>query len=205
MALRRLPDLGDSAALSPHGDRVAYIRYSGPTGAVNTILDGLDQVQVFDVASGNLIRLAATNDLGLPPGISRFWGPRWSPDGQTLAWTAYGPQGTQSYLLSAPAGGGPERVWPGTQASRLTSGGFSPDGAYLLADASAQPGPSVFWLFDRQAPGVPAPIAGSADAALWLPGGHRLVLAGPAGISSLDPASGGWAWLGAWSNCQIRK
>jgi len=123
-----------------------------------------------------------------------------------VAWSAYGPQGTQAYVLSVPAAGGPLRVWPGTQASQLLPGGFSPDGRYLLAEAPSQPGPGAFWLYDQQATRVAAPLAGWAAATLWLPGAqaHRLVLASPSGVSSLDPATGAWAYLGAWTNCQLR-
>jgi len=207
--LQHLAAIGDTAALSPDGRRVAYASYDGPTGAASSAIDpGIERLNVLDTASGDASTLAATNDLDLPPGIARFWSPRWSADGQTLAWHAYPlPEGgaTPSYVLSASAGGGPVRVWAGGGQRQLDVAGFSRDGRYLLAAISQDVSDlTQYWLFDQQAAGVPAPLTGWATATAWSPSGHQLVLAGPAGVSALDPASGQWEWLAGMANCQLR-
>jgi hypothetical protein len=205
-AVLQLPQVGDSAALSPDGRRVAYIHIANADDQSNAtaVLDaGISWLDVLDLTTGSITGLAASNEIGLPQGIQHFASPVWSADGQTFAWMAY-PNTPGDYLLSAPAAGGPAHVST-SSAGQLFPDGFSPDGRYLLAVSRQAPlvAPQ-FWLFDQQAPGVPPPLIGTAASTVWMPGGHRLVIAGPAGLSALDPATGAWEWLGSWQNCQLR-
>ena len=140
-----------------------------------------------------------------------FWVPQWSPDGQRLGWSA----GSPSQIGTAPAGGGPVAIWTlGRQPVFLRN--FSPDGRYLMGESANDMEPIAqgvqnylslkqLWLFDQQSTTIQPPISLWAYSTLWLPGSHRLLAAGPAGITSLDPATGEYEWLGSWERCQLRR
>ncbi len=204
--VRRLPLVGDEAGLSPDGTQVAYVRFGDPASPSGSAAQDASPVrlEVLDLTTSAIRRLAATNDLTLPPGLMRFLYPLWSADGQQVMWMAYTDKDATSYLLSAPAAGGAVRVWGGS-GPQLFLGGFSADGRYLLAGHQPDPRlPAPFWLFNQQAPGVPPPLVGAAISSVWAPTGHRLLLSGPAGVSSLDPATGDWEYLGMYPGCQLR-
>jgi hypothetical protein len=213
VALFRVPQAGDAAALSPDGRRLAYVKFDGTVGTnAGTGVD-VNRLNVMDLASGDVTSLAATNDPELPSGITNFWGPHWSADGSWLAWRAYSlPHQASAYLVTAPSGGGPRRVWTDGASDSLVPPGFSPDGRYLMAivrhvigqAGESLPSPDVFWLLDQQASDVQSPMTGRAYSSAWVPHTHRLVIAGPAGVSAFDPATGAYEWLGPWQNCQLQ-
>jgi hypothetical protein len=207
VTLRRLGRLGEPAILSPNGRQVAYVPFDDPAGTTtgNTTLDaGISSLNLLDVASGSVTRIAAANDPQLPIGLTWFADPRWSADGAQLAWHV-GPIEPNDYLISVPAAGGPARVWASAAGRQLSAVNFSHDATYVAAvvleDLLTL---DQYWLFDRRAADIQPPFTGWANSIAWSPKGGRLVMAGAAGVSSLDPTTGNYEWLGPWQDCQLQ-
>jgi hypothetical protein len=191
----RVAPPGEGDALSPDGSRVAYFG--------DALAAGTDRINLLDLTTGNVVNLMAANGLGLPRDNTSFGDLRWSADGRQIAWTAYSNPGV--YLFSALVSGGRVRVWADRAPRELMIDGFAPDGQYLKVDVLDLPGAlGQFWLVDPQAASVRPSFVGSAYSTIWTPEGHRLVMAGPAGVSAVDPATGEYEWLGNWQNCQLR-
>jgi hypothetical protein len=114
-----------------------------------------------------------------------------------------------------PSEGGVVKIWSvGKQPVSLR--GFSPDGRYLMGESASALDPIAqgvqnylslkqLWLFDQQSEAIRPPVSLWAYSTLWMPDSHRLLAAGPAGVISLDPATGEYEWLGSWQRCQLRR
>jgi hypothetical protein len=209
--LERLRVTGGEPALSPDGNQVAYVTATVVSLAGNgALVYSAAELKVFDSVTGATRRVAASGD-NQRPDSTMFWVPQWSPDGQLLGWSA----GSPSQIGTAPAGGGPVEIWTlGRQPVFLKN--FSPDGRFLMGESANDKEPIAqgvqnylslkrLWLFDLQAKTVQPPSSLWAYSTLWMPGGHRLLAAGPAGITSLDPATGEYEWLGRFERCQLRR
>jgi hypothetical protein len=202
----RIGESGGEPALSPDGRQLAFI--TTVTGGPNR---ASSEMKVLDRANPRVRYLAFSWNTGQPPAATKFWVPQWSPDGQQLGWSA----GSPSQIQTAPIGGGAVKMWTiGRQPVFLRS--FSPDGRYLMGEAANDMEPIAqgvqnylslkqLWLFDQQSKTIQPPASLWAYSTLWMPDSHRLLAAGPAGITSLDPATGEYEWLGSWQRCQLRK
>ncbi|MEP7357216.1 MAG: hypothetical protein ABI847_08250, partial [Anaerolineales bacterium] len=201
----RLGEWGGQPALSADGGQVAYM--TTVTGGPQT---GMSEIKVLDLTTARMRHLAFSSN-GAQASPATFSVPQWSPDGRQLAWSA-SPAGQ---VQTVAASGGAVRIWT-TGGQPIALKGFSPDGRYLLAEAGGGPDPLAqgvqnylslkqFWLFDELAETVSPPQSFWAYSTLWLPGAHRLLAAGPAGVTSFDPATGEYVWLGDWQRCQLRR
>ena len=128
----RLQEVAE-AQISPDGGRIAYsIRRHDDPGRAYT------QMWMMDVATGKSRRLGSEGDRGS--------GPRWSPDGQWLAYV--GSVGRDGGLVVIRADGSQARVIAPVEGTNhpLPSSGervsWSPDGKQI-AFVSAQPGPEA--------------------------------------------------------------
>jgi dipeptidyl aminopeptidase/acylaminoacyl peptidase len=127
--LYRLQSVGD-VQISPDGTRVAYtVQLADRPGRPYS------QLWVVDVASGRLTRI------GTKEGST----PRWSPDGQRLAYVGETPDGASGLIVSRADGGEPFLLAPlsGTNAPLPSTGDrfdWSPDGKQI-AFVSSTPGP----------------------------------------------------------------
>jgi dipeptidyl aminopeptidase/acylaminoacyl peptidase len=207
VALRHLDRMSDLVALSPDGRRVAFIPYDNSAGSINgnTTLDAnVDRLNVYDVTMRSVSTIAVANVPRPLDEAAGFSDPRWSADGAQLAWRNHTPDQADS-LLNAPAAGGPVRVLAIGAGGQVPSVDFSPDGRYLTGvTQGALPSLGQYWLFDRQAVGLHSPVIGWSNSIVWSPKGGRLVIAGRAGVSAIDPATGDYEWLGDWQNCQLQ-
>ena len=140
--LSRFRSVG-AVALSPDGHRIAYtvVRRDRPGRPYS-------QIWILDVASGNSSRLAGEND--------RTSGPKWSPDGKSLAY--FGGEDDESGLWVAHADGSAATFLAKISGSNSPLPGqgesvaWSPD-SKRLAFVSATPGPET-----AEATGDPAVI-----------------------------------------------
>ena len=187
------------AQISPDGRWVAYT-----TTETDFKQDAyITQVWLVNAANGKSLQLTRGDK---PSG-----NPQWSPNGQHLGWSA----GSPSEIQMAPISGGAVKMWTiGRQPVFLKN--FSPDGRYLMGESANDKEPIAqgvqnylslkqFFLFDLQSKTIQPPISLWAYSTLWMPGSHRLLAAGPAGVTSLDPATGEYEWLGSWQRCQLRR
>jgi Tol biopolymer transport system component/DNA-binding winged helix-turn-helix (wHTH) protein len=154
------PALEKSAAWSPHGHQIAFIRQKGATGEVRLVSPtGGPEQKVADIA-GTLLT--------------------WSPDGRTLAVVDRAPEEDVFSIFLLPAAGGPKRRVTFPAAEKMygdSSPAISPDGrtlafvrrlTYDVADIFVQPLDSATprqLTFDRRA------ISGLA----WISGGRVLL------------------------------
>ncbi len=106
-------------AWSPDESMIALARYDlDPDGTW-----GPSEIQILDVATGELSTVAATAD-----GLSAYYAPRWSPDGEQLVFVvekypdATQTSRTESYIAVAPVSGigldEPQRLTPAMTYSR---------------------------------------------------------------------------------------
>jgi Tol biopolymer transport system component len=114
----------DDMALSPDGSQVAFVR--------NT--DGGNALFVISIESGAIRRLVGAAQVG-----RELAGPRWSPDGQTIAFAGHDCTHSPRLFTIGADGSQPRRLQAIPAASRLVwiePQGWSPDGRKLLYDAS---------------------------------------------------------------------
>lgn len=158
-------DLGRGilASWAPHGQRLTY------TDTV-TDTDGVSRLAVFVAnADGAQRRLI---------GPANSWQPKWSPDGNHIAFLAHGDDGSKSDLyIMRPDGGNVRRLtqWDSLKAYPT----WSPDSRYIaFSSSSDNSGKSGLWIVDidhvhlQQLTVTPEPFSDSAPS--WSADGTRI-------------------------------
>jgi hypothetical protein len=191
----RVPVEGYAAALSPDGQRLAYVRGPGPPGGPR----GLDLINTTTQAVYGLVVPGAAGE----PRLLDPHALMWSPDGRRLAFMDYAPSGgvrlhTLTFNSADPANGGDlqQALGPLPQMSLV---GFSADSRYLAALLYDQ-ARSEMVVYDLETGATQRYLSGEAWP--WSPQGHLLALAGPAGVYVVDPATGEAQWVGGGA-CEV--
>ena len=149
---------GDSMVLtprlSPNGERLAYVSFSG----------GKPNVRV--------IELASNEQRPLVPGDAISFAPRYSPDGNRIVFSMTQNGNTDIYVVAA-AGGFPQRLTssPGID----TAASFSPDGTRILFESDRSGSQQLYLMDANGADQRRISFAGGWYAAPeWSPDGERV-------------------------------
>ena len=145
----------ETTSFSKDGKWIVYVTY--PVGSLwRSRVDGTERLQLTD------------------PPIYPL-NPRWSPDGQQIAFWGYR-RGTVDEIYTVPAGGGtPQPLVPGNSVARREPT-WSPNGDRILFEEVAPNAPPVLRLLDLETHRVSS-IPGSAGytSARWSPDGQHIV------------------------------
>jgi eukaryotic-like serine/threonine-protein kinase len=160
-SVRRLTNIGFDPAWSPDGKRIAFTRNEGAEDprARNTLGNPL---LVVDVAGGAPKTLLETDVMQ----------PRWSPDGQRIAYWATNASGQRDVFTVSSAGGKETVVAVTSDAPLDWSPAWSPDSRWLYF-SSDRSGTMTLWRVridskSGRLKGEPQMIAAPAPAAGWI-------------------------------------
>ena len=143
--------------LSPNGDRLAYVSFTG----------GRPHVRIADVASGD--------QRPLVQGDMTSFAPRYSPDGRRIVFSMLAAGNSDIYVVGA-AGGVPQRLTssPGID----TSPSFSPDGSKILFESDRSGSQQLYVMDSNGADQRRISFTGGWYAAPeWSPDGERIAFA----------------------------
>jgi dipeptidyl aminopeptidase/acylaminoacyl peptidase len=134
----------------PRAYAYAYVSPDGTRLALD-VREEQNDIWSWDLTRGALSRLTSS------PGTDR--GPVWTPDGKRIAYSATSGGRTAAFIQAADGSAPASQVSP--DEGSYTAMSFSPDGRYLLLQASLTPPYDIF-LLDLSAKGRPTPLLAGA-------------------------------------------
>jgi TolB protein len=142
--------------LSPKGDRVAFVSYSG----------GKPQVRIADLGSGQQRPLIPNDEMSFAP--------RFSPDGRRIAFSMQFGSNIEIYVADASGGGMAQRLT--TSPGIDTDPSFSPDGTKILFE-SDRSGSQQLYVMDANGSNQRRISFGGGwyGSPEWSPDGERIV------------------------------
>lgn len=170
LRLTHRPAKSIAPAWSPDGRTIAFARVAGDVSGLYTI-----------PAIGGAERTLVSTGIS----VGSFRQISWSPDGQRIAYSAYGPQGAPQVYFVAVDSLTAEPLSPAPQPECLDAGepAFSPDGKQLAFICISSPG--VYSIFVTKLPsGPPRRLAsqqGDPQGLTWSRDGTRLIFSNNGG------------------------
>jgi Tol biopolymer transport system component len=185
---------GHSPALSPDGQRLAYITTQAVGArAADT---AAARVEVLDLVTGSTTAAVTLADLPASHPLEQFTALGWSPDGTRLAVVAS--QGNSDYVYAVQLAEAGANLIDSINTvlvapTHVQLVGFSADSDFLALANPAGPATRLLVL-NLNEPGMPIFEANAASAA-WSPSGHHLAISNGAGLFVADPTTGETQWV----------
>ncbi len=179
-----------------------FIRYLSGLSAEGLVYSpDLQSIAYTDFATGTLYRsrVDGTKPVRLTPPSLRAMAPRWSPDGNRIAFMGRSSGGRVKIYMVSADGGTPEEL--AAAENNLIAPTWSGDGKLLVfgSRSGLDSGEGDFlWQLDLQTRSL-SKVGGSEALhyAIWSPDGHFLAASGGGEIKILNPATRQWFTLTA--------
>jgi hypothetical protein len=158
------------ATFSPDGSRILFT-LSRPEAGFEATGGRSHRIALADSATGAVQTVSASGDEHTP---------RWSPDGQWIAYAAYetDESGVRAADLWVADGGGARTRLTDFPAGGVSMPRWSPDGDLIGFIYSAEPSRDTVWMIGNAAGALPTQLSYAPALALdltWLPGGTALL------------------------------